>query len=253
VALGVAGASAQQVRPPPIVAQQVNIKDYGAIGDGTCHQLSSFYRSLAAARRVYPFVSDLTQCIDWAATQQAINSAFNNTPTANDSAPVYCPVGAYQLSNPIFFDQPNNTQSTYSAWASGKTYGNGANVKYNGIPWVSLGSGNVGNSPTSSNNFPSQIQVASNSNTPTGSPWAVVSISNASPAVITVVGGGNIVVANQPVVFFTQLFANPNGGSSPALPTGINANQVYYVVGASITGTSFQVSATPGGGGGQYV
>lgn len=230
----------------------INIKTYGATGDGTCHALSTAYGSLAAAQAVYPFVSDLTQCIDWAATQQAINVAFTSAALTNFSFSVYCPVGNFQLSNPIFFDQANNTQGSYAAYASGTTYANGANVTYNGIPWVSMGSGNVGNTPTSMAFYPNNFQIVNSgggSIYPPAFPWATVQISNANPAVITplLAGGSLAVVANQPIVFFTQQVANPNGGATPALPTGINANQVYYVVGSSISGGVFSVSTTPGG------
>ena len=236
----------------------VNIKTYGATGDGTCHALSTAYGSLAAAQAVYPFVSDLTQCIDWAAWQQAINVAYTAAPNGLSGQQgmnaVYCPSGVYALSNPLIADIPNNTAGTASAWASGTTYGNGAIVKYNGLPMVSAGSGNVGNPPTLYDLFPSNIQPGGFGNYPTASIWAAVTISNASPAVFTIntTGGfsgsqGNV-TANMPLVVFTQQFAAP-GGSSPALPTGINPNQVYYVIGSSINNSAgtFQVSATPGG------
>lgn len=233
----------------------INIKTYGATGDGTCRQLSSAYGSLAAAQAVYPFVSDLTQCIDWAATQQAINVAFATAPV-DSSFTVYCPAGNYQLSNPLMFDQANGIQGSYSAWESGITYGNGANVTYNGIPWLSMGSGNIGNPPTSQALYPTQLQIANTGGggnpwiNQAGFPWVTVSFSNASPTTVTVFGGQTQVSANLPLVFFTQQFANPNGGSTPALPTGINANQVYYIVGSSINNTAgtFQISTTPGGG-----
>ena len=232
-------------------ADYVSIKTYGATGDGTCHQLSSAYANLAAAQSVYPFVSDLTQCIDWAAIQQAINISYTSASLTNGSFPVACPTGNYATSNPLIADTPTNgTAGNYTAWAAGTTYNNGANVSYNGLPWVSMGSGNVGNPPTAYDTFPAQMQLTTGGDTPPGMPWATVQISNASPAVITpLLGGGATlsVVANQPIVFFTQEYANPATGSSPALPTGINANQVYYVVGSSITGTTFQVSATKGG------
>lgn len=245
VALWVAGASAQQVRPPPAIAQQqVSIKNYGAIGDDTCHPLSSFYRSLAAATRVYPFVSDLTQCIDWAATQQTINVAYSLG--GNNSSEVFCPLGNYSLSNPIFFDSAHNSQGSFPAWAAGTTYANSAQVTYNGIPWASQGSGNVGNPPTSSNLFPATLQWNSNDTFPI----KAVTISNASPAVITIPasqGGAGTVSANMPLVFMTQQYAVPPSGAAPALPTGLNLNQVYYVVASSISRNSFSVSATPGG------
>ena len=113
----------------------LNIKTFGAIGDGNCHPLSGIYANLSAAQAVYPFVSDLTQCVDWAATQQAINQAYTTAPAglfAAGSFPVYCPTGVFVKSNPLLFDVPNNSAGTDAAWASGTAYANAANVKYNG-------------------------------------------------------------------------------------------------------------------------
>lgn len=55
------------------VIQWVTPEQYGAIGDGTLHPLSERFASLAAAQAVYPFVTSLTQSIDWAACQKADN------------------------------------------------------------------------------------------------------------------------------------------------------------------------------------
>lgn len=52
----------------------VTPEQFGAIGDGTSHPLSERYASLGAAQAVYPFVTSLTQEIDWAAYQAAMNS-----------------------------------------------------------------------------------------------------------------------------------------------------------------------------------
>lgn len=49
----------------------VTPEQFGAIGDGTVHPLSERYSTLAAAQAVYPFVTALTQTIDWAACQKA--------------------------------------------------------------------------------------------------------------------------------------------------------------------------------------
>lgn len=51
----------------------VNVKDLGGIGDGTYHALSEKFASLAQAQVKYPFVTSLTQSIDWAACQKALN------------------------------------------------------------------------------------------------------------------------------------------------------------------------------------
>lgn len=235
---------AQQVQDPgPVPGPVVNIKSYGAIGDGTCHQLSSLFPSLAAAQRVYPKASDLTQCVDWAATQKAIDIAFAVGPTGNDSSSIYCSLGNYQLSNPLFIDQANNSQGSYAAYNPATTYASGANVTYNGIPWLSAGLGNIGNPPTSSNSFPAQLQLDLNDTFPV----KPVTITNASPAVFTLVNGNSAVFANQPITLMTQTFAIP-GGATPALPTGLNVNQVYYIRDVGTDGANkFRVSATPGG------
>lgn len=62
---------------------------------------------------------------------------------------------------------------------------------------------------------------------------ATVTISNASPAVIT--WTGNSLVNNDPILFTTT------GG----LPTGLSTSTKYYV--KSVSGSTFNVSATPGG------
>ena len=52
----------------------ISIKDYGAIGDGTTHPLSSRFGSLSAAQAVYPHAVALTDEIDWCAIQAAVNT-----------------------------------------------------------------------------------------------------------------------------------------------------------------------------------
>ena len=55
-------------------------KDYGAIGDGASHPLSDYFGSLVAAQAVFPHATSLTNELDWAAIQAAINAAM--TPDA---------------------------------------------------------------------------------------------------------------------------------------------------------------------------
>jgi len=52
----------------------INVKQFGAIGDGTYHPLSERYASLVEAQAQYAFVTSLTQSIDWAAWQAALNT-----------------------------------------------------------------------------------------------------------------------------------------------------------------------------------
>lgn len=53
----------------------INPKDYGAIGNGGSHPLSSVYSTLAAAQVDYPFALALTDELDWCGLQKAINLA----------------------------------------------------------------------------------------------------------------------------------------------------------------------------------
>lgn len=52
----------------------LNVKDFGALGDGLATPLSSRYATLAAAQIDYPFVTDLSTPIDTAAIQAAWNA-----------------------------------------------------------------------------------------------------------------------------------------------------------------------------------
>lgn len=52
---------------------QMTPYDFGAIADGTVHPLSERYASLALAQVDYPFVTSLTQSIDYAAFQRCVN------------------------------------------------------------------------------------------------------------------------------------------------------------------------------------
>lgn len=89
-------------------AERLNIKDFGAIGDGQVHPLSEFFGSLGAAQAVYPHATSLTQSIDWAAMQAVINvgaarvQAQGNRP----GAAFYVPPGRYR---------PND-ELDHSAW-----------------------------------------------------------------------------------------------------------------------------------------
>lgn len=67
----------------------VTPEQFGAIGDGTVHQLSERYSTLAAAQAVYPFVTALTQTIDWASCQAAENYARGKTCVRPKSFGIY--------------------------------------------------------------------------------------------------------------------------------------------------------------------
>lgn len=77
--------------------EKVSIKDFGAIGDGSSHPLSDFFASLAAAQVVYPHATSLTQEIDWAATQAAVNHVLGLT----SGGAVHIPTGLYLLNTTV--------------------------------------------------------------------------------------------------------------------------------------------------------
>lgn len=69
----------------------VNVKDFGAVGDGSSHPLSGYFSSLAIAQVVYPHATSLTQEIDWAAIQSALNTGKE----------VRVPAGTYRVTTGI--------------------------------------------------------------------------------------------------------------------------------------------------------
>ena len=77
----------------------VNVKNFGAIGDGTNHPLSEFYQSLPEAKAVYPFANALTDSIDRCAIQKAIIN----------SNCVYIPQGVYIIDDTIVLPQATPT------------------------------------------------------------------------------------------------------------------------------------------------
>lgn len=57
--------------------------DYGAIADGDLHTLAEIYGTLAAAQADYPFVTALSQAVDWAALTHAAADAKEAVPGDN--------------------------------------------------------------------------------------------------------------------------------------------------------------------------
>lgn len=76
----------------------INVKDFGAIGDGNNHPLSEIFSTLSVAQIVYPFVTSLTQSQDYAALQAAIIAA------KKINAAVFCPSGEYIINHTVTVD-----------------------------------------------------------------------------------------------------------------------------------------------------
>lgn len=69
----------------------INIRNapYNAICDGNSHPLSSIYNSLSAAQVTYPFITSLTQQVDYAAIKKGSNDAFG--PDLEIGPSITCP------------------------------------------------------------------------------------------------------------------------------------------------------------------
>lgn len=99
------------------VYEITSIKDFGAIGDGTKHPVSEwtivgsnpYYPNLAAIQVDYPFVTSLTDSIDWVALQGAIKSLPLNTASTGVLTPkgfanggyIYIPRGRYYIDKKV--------------------------------------------------------------------------------------------------------------------------------------------------------
>lgn len=80
----------------------ISVKDFGAIADGDPHPLSERFATLAAAQAYYPFVASLSQQIDWAACQAAVNlfpmiGQDDPVDSLTCGGTVYFPRGVYYL------------------------------------------------------------------------------------------------------------------------------------------------------------
>ena len=92
-----------------------NIKNYGAVADGTSHKVNERYATLGAAQAVWPCVTDIANDeIDWAATQTAITEMFGHT----NGGTVYAPRGSYFLGS--------NQVSLATSSTKGRFVGDGA-------------------------------------------------------------------------------------------------------------------------------
>ncbi len=52
----------------------VNVRDFGAVGDGTSHPLQARFKTLSLAQQVYPYAESLDEEQDWAGIQSALDA-----------------------------------------------------------------------------------------------------------------------------------------------------------------------------------
>jgi len=99
-----------------------DVRDFGAIGDGASHALNTRFGSLAAARLVYPFVTDLADEIDWAAIQHACNQwacESSGNFFANQRGGVYISPGTYIVNRAISFSGSTFFEIPIADWTLG--------------------------------------------------------------------------------------------------------------------------------------
>lgn len=99
-------------------AETVSVKDFGAIGDNTAHKVAEwmvagsarYYPNLAAIQVDFPHVTALTDYVDWATIQKAIDYVAISGGTVN------IPQGNYTTNKPLivksFVDIKGATQAT---------------------------------------------------------------------------------------------------------------------------------------------
>lgn len=87
----------------------VNVRDFGATGDGHYHPLSERFSTLAMAQVAYPFATSLEQSIDWAAFQSAVKNS--------KGAAVYASAGEYVLTDELLI-----TEACMQIFGQGKGY-----------------------------------------------------------------------------------------------------------------------------------
>lgn len=120
--------------------------------------------------------------------------------------------------------------SAYTAYSSGGT------AHPASVPFIATTSGSSLATVTLQDH---SLSVGGTINLPISTTLQVskVTITIASPAVVTWFQGNHGMAGNEAIVFST-------GG---ALPTGLTAGVTYYVLSAGITATTFRVSTSPGG------
>ncbi len=87
--------------------QVTNVKDFGAIGDGTSRPLSGIYATLADAQAVHPTAAALSDELDGVATQTAINYLRDH-----GGGTLFSPRGTYICNTTILIPTCNTFDST---------------------------------------------------------------------------------------------------------------------------------------------
>jgi hypothetical protein len=85
------------------VSEVINVRDFGAIGDGKSHPLSERYHSLVEAQAVYPHATSLDNELDWAAVLAAQRVERSNSTVVQA---IHFPPGVYRMGDPAALISP---------------------------------------------------------------------------------------------------------------------------------------------------
>lgn len=109
-----------------------SIVEYGAIGDGLSHPLSSRFASLADAQSVYPNALSLDEEINFHAVQKAIDAASARTIDHDEwyGGTVFVPAGYYVMNN------ANAHRTLVRPERSFRPYETGAQINFRGEGWT---------------------------------------------------------------------------------------------------------------------
>jgi hypothetical protein len=122
------------------------IAPYNAICDGGSHPLSGAFASLAAAQAVYPFITSLSQQIDYAALKLASNTAFgadgseHGSTNKNLNVPIFIPAGTCYIGADTWLIRNADGIEIEGAAADATTItGTGITMAFDGLWYSSIG------------------------------------------------------------------------------------------------------------------
>jgi hypothetical protein len=83
----------------------MSVKDFGAIGDGTSRPLSTYFATLGEAQAIYPHATALTDEVDWAGIQAAVNWHTNAASPTNQRAGSLLLDGCFNINKTVTISQ----------------------------------------------------------------------------------------------------------------------------------------------------
>lgn len=144
----------------------LNITQFGAICDGQSHPLAQKFATLSLAQASFPFITSLSQQIDYAALKLASNTAFggdgaeHGTSNPQANIPLYIPAGVCYLGNDTWTIRAADGISIQGASAmASKIEANGVVLAFDGLWYSNIGNLNIA---TLSSSAPAALDIDGN-------------------------------------------------------------------------------------------